>query len=84
MTLDPNRLRLIADDLESLAENCRALEGDAERGAGLMNSCREEPFAADASPEALADIGQRVQSGALLSDRNLLIWRNIGRRRRAL
>ena len=79
MKLDPRRFRLIADDLESLAANCRALETDAARGDSLMRETVRDYNTLETSPEDLADVGNRMTTGELLTGPNLLLWRNIGR-----
>ena len=79
MKLDPRRFRLIADDLESLAANCRALEIDAARGDRLMRETVRNYDTLVIIPEELADVGNRMTTGELLTGPNLLLWRNIGR-----
>ena len=79
MTLDPRRLHLIADDLESLAANCRALENDAALADALMQETVRDYDKLHISPEELADVGRRMTSGELLAGPNLLLWRNLGR-----
>ena len=84
MQYDPRRLHLIADDLENLAANCRALEADAARGDRLMGETVRDHHTLRISPEDLADVGHRMTTGELLTDPNLLLWRNIGRFHRNL
>lgn len=79
MALDPRRLHLIADDLESLAANCRALEANAAKADALMQQTVRNYDTLEISPEELADVGHWMTTGELLTGPNLLFWRNIGR-----
>ncbi len=77
--MDPDRLHLITEQLESLAAECRAMEAEAACGRELMQTSSREISNAEFSPEELADIGRRMKGGQLLTGPNLLLWRNVGR-----
>ncbi len=84
MNMDPNRLHLITEQLESLAAECRALEAEAARGRELMQSASRESDGSQFSPEELAEIGRRMENGQLFTGPNLLLWRNVGRKQKCV